>query len=66
MPRNVEIKAKIKSLQNTLDLASELCSGASPEIIKQHDSFFMSNHGRLKLREFPEANKFGIFPTKIT
>ncbi|KAI6182966.1 CYTH domain-containing protein [Aphelenchoides bicaudatus] len=57
MPRNVEIKAKIESLQTLLDTASKLCSGASAQIIKQHDTFFTSKVGRLKLREFPGDGK---------
>lgn len=54
MSRNVEIKAKIESLERLLDLASKLCgSGAEPQIIKQHDTFFNCKIGRLKMREFP-------------
>jgi hypothetical protein len=60
MPRNVEIKAKIKCLPTLLDTASKLCSGAKPQIIKQHDTFFTSKAGRLKLREFPGDEKVGL------
>lgn len=58
MPRNVEIKAKITCLQTLLDTASKLCSGAKPQVIKQHDTFFTSKAGRLKLREFPGVVSF--------
>ncbi|KAI6217431.1 CYTH domain-containing protein [Aphelenchoides besseyi] len=53
MPRNVEIKAKIEDLDSMLASGRRLCSGAEPQVIRQHDTFFVSKTGRLKLREFP-------------
>lgn len=51
MPKNVEIKARISDLQETLDRAA-LLSGEPPESIKQEDVFFHAPRGRLKLRFF--------------
>ena len=51
MPRNIEIKARIGSVEALLPKAQAVAGGA-PEIIHQDDTFFRVPHGRLKLREF--------------
>lgn len=55
MPRNIEIKARIASVEALLPRAQAL-AGAVPEIIVQDDSFFTVPHGRLKLREFADGS----------
>ena len=53
MPKNIEIKARIPSKQkveNYHNLLTQSCGQA--EIIHQHDTFFNTEKGRLKLREF--------------
>lgn len=54
MPRNIEIKARIASVEALLPRAQALAGGA-PELIVQDDSFFTVPHGRLKLREFADG-----------
>jgi predicted adenylyl cyclase CyaB len=51
MPRNVEIKARIDSVDALLAHAQPLADGP-PERIEQDDTFFHCAHGRLKLRDF--------------
>lgn len=51
MPRNVEIKAVVKNRDAILAAVANK-SDSQPETIVQHDFFFRSNQGRLKLREF--------------
>lgn len=51
MPRNVEIKARIDSVEAVLPHAAAV-SDSGPEYIRQDDTFFRCAHGRLKLREF--------------
>ena len=51
MPRNIEIKARIASVEGVLARACEVACNA-PELITQDDTFFTVPHGRLKLREF--------------
>ena len=55
MPRNVEIKAWLTDRAKACAIASDL-SGAEPEHIHQHDIFFRSPKGRLKLRLFPDGS----------
>ncbi len=55
MPRNIEIKARIDSVDSLLPLARALADGA-PLLIEQDDSFFHVAHGRLKLREFADGS----------
>lgn len=55
MPRNIEIKARIESVEALLPRAQALAGGA-PELIVQDDSFFNVPHGRLKLREFADGS----------
>lgn len=50
--RNVEIKAKVRDPE-VLKAKAKLLSKSEEEIvIKQHDTFFKSTTGRLKLRQF--------------
>jgi adenylate cyclase class IV len=49
--RNVEVKARIDSVEALLPIARALADGA-PERIEQDDTFFRCAHGRLKLRDF--------------
>lgn len=51
MPRNVEIKARLKNLDAVLAILARMSEGLS-QIIKQHDFFFHSDGARLKLRVF--------------
>jgi adenylate cyclase class IV len=55
MPRNIEIKARIESVEAVLPRAQALAGGA-PELLVQDDSFFTVPHGRLKLREFADGS----------
>ena len=56
MPSNVEIKARIDSVDALLPLARSISDGAPPELILQDDSFFDVPHGRLKLRVFGDGS----------
>ena len=56
MPRNIEIKARISSVEALLPRAEELAGGAAPQRIHQDDSFFSVPHGRLKLRQFEDGS----------
>lgn len=49
MPRNVEIKVRLSSLEATEDIARRI-SDSGPEILSQEDVFFPCESGRLKLR----------------
>ena len=51
MPRNVEIKARIDSIEALLPVAQALADGP-PQKIEQDDTFFACRQGRLKLRDF--------------
>ncbi len=55
MPRNIEIKARIASVE-TLRPRAEALAGAPAQLIVQDDSFFEVPHGRLKLREFADGS----------
>uniref|UniRef100_A0A914RIL3 CYTH domain-containing protein n=1 Tax=Parascaris equorum TaxID=6256 RepID=A0A914RIL3_PAREQ len=50
--RNVEIKAHIEDFEEYQEKASKLCGGQTPIVLFQHDIFFRSPRGRLKLRVF--------------
>jgi adenylate cyclase class IV len=54
MARNVEIKARIDSVEALLPAARALADGP-PELIAQDDTFFACPHGRLKLRDFGDS-----------
>ena len=60
MARNVEIKARIHDLKYCVSKAERL-SGAEPEIIRQEDTFFNCENGRLKLRILSKDNGVLIF-----
>ena len=49
MPRNIEIKARVRDFHVTKRRLEELVD-APVEIISQEDIYFQSSHGRLKLR----------------
>ena len=55
MPRNIEIKARIGSVEALLPMARAV-AGGTPEVIHQDDTFFRVPHGRLKLREFADGS----------
>jgi len=52
---NVEIKARIGSVEALLPRARALADGDA-ELIEQDDTFFAVPHGRLKLREFGDGS----------
>lgn len=54
MARNVEIKARIDSVDALLARALPLADGP-PERIEQDDTFFACANGRLKLRDFGDG-----------
>lgn len=54
MARNVEIKARVDSVDALLPLALA-CADGPPEYIAQDDTFFACAHGRLKLRVFADG-----------
>ncbi|XP_020293805.1 uncharacterized protein LOC109859704 [Pseudomyrmex gracilis] len=58
--RNVEIKARIRNIDDTISKA-ETVSDTSKTIIKQHDTFFKAKEGRLKLRKFEDGSAELIF-----
>ena len=51
MARNIEIKARIDSVEALLPRAQALADDP-PQIIEQDDTFFTCSNGRLKLRDF--------------
>jgi predicted adenylyl cyclase CyaB len=55
LPRNIEIKARIDSVEALLQVATTL-TGTQPTHIAQDDSFFDVPHGRLKLRQFADGS----------
>ncbi len=55
MARNIEIKARIASVDALLPVAQAL-AGAAPQLIEQDDCFFAVPHGRLKLRRFADGS----------
>jgi len=55
MPRNIEIKARIPTVEKMLPLARALADG-DMEVIDQIDTFFHVAHGRMKLREFADGS----------
>jgi adenylate cyclase class IV len=55
MPRNIEIKARIGSIDALLPRVRALADGAG-ECIDQDDTFFRVPMGRLKLREFADGS----------
>ena len=55
MARNIEIKARIASVEAVLARATSIADGA-PVVIDQDDTFFAVPHGRLKLRRFADGS----------
>lgn len=60
MPRNIEIKARLRDGDVCRRAAREL-AGREPETIVQDDLFFRVPSGRLKLRRFPDGSGELIF-----
>jgi adenylate cyclase class IV len=60
MPRNIEIKARIDSVEQLKPIAASLCGGDPVEIV-QDDTFFPCAAGRLKLRTFADGTGVLIF-----
>jgi adenylate cyclase class IV len=55
LARNVEVKARVTSIEALLPRARALASHDA-ELIAQDDTFFRVPHGRLKLREFADGS----------
>jgi adenylate cyclase class IV len=55
MPRNIEIKARIDSIEALLPRARAV-AGGEPRLIEQDDTFFHVPRGRLKLRQFTDGS----------
>lgn len=60
MPRNIEIKARIDSVEQLYPVAASLGGGDPVEIV-QDDTFFPCATGRLKLRAFSDGTGVLIF-----
>ena len=56
MPVNVEIKARIPSVEALLPVARALGDDEHPQLIHQDDTFFAVPQGRLKLRVFGDGS----------
>ncbi len=50
MPRNIELKARLASLDAAREIARQLAT-SSPSVERQKDTYFACRRGRLKLRE---------------
>ncbi len=55
VPRNVEIKARVSDLATLEGRVAALSTGG-PQQLVQHDTFFRTAGGRLKLRRFGDGN----------
>jgi predicted adenylyl cyclase CyaB len=55
VPRNVEIKARVRDLPALSQAVAAIADGA-PTLLLQDDTFFDSPRGRLKLRVFAEGS----------
>jgi adenylate cyclase class IV len=53
--RNIEIKARIRSVESVL-LRARAVAAREPLLIEQDDTFFTVAHGRLKLRTFADGS----------
>jgi len=60
MARNLEIKARIESVEALAPRAAAVAT-AGPSVIDQDDTFFRCESGRLKLRTFPNGSGELIF-----
>lgn len=56
MPNNIEIKARVNAVEATRQLVEKI-AGQAVKQFRQHDTFFVTAKGRLKLREF--SNRVG-------
>lgn len=54
MARNVEIKARLSSVEGVRRALASLASGP-PQVLQQVDTFFHVPQGRLKVRAFPDG-----------
>ncbi len=54
MPRNVEIKARVRDM-NAVRVRAAALSDAPAVVLEQEDTFFNVPDGRLKLRVFPDG-----------
>jgi len=54
VPRNIEVKARVASIDALLPRAREV-SGTAPVTLLQDDTFFAVPHGRMKLRQFADG-----------
>lgn len=63
MPSNIEIKARIRDLDE-IRLRAEQLSDSPVEAILQEDIFFNTSHGRLKLRVLSQDNGQLIYYTR--
>ncbi len=50
MPRNVEIKARVRDVADLRARVEQLSDDTPGEILNQEDTFYGTSHGRLKLR----------------
>ena len=60
MPRNVEIKARVRQPDRLLDAVLDLAD-KGPTVFAQDDTFFACPNGRLKLRAFSDGEGQLIF-----
>lgn len=60
MPRNIEIKARIESIETLVPIAAAIANEGPSEIL-QDDTFFTCESGRIKLRAFSEKEGELIF-----
>jgi predicted adenylyl cyclase CyaB len=60
MPRNIEIKARIDAIATLRPRAAAIAT-QGPVEIRQDDTFFRCNNGRLKLRDFGDGRGELIF-----
>jgi predicted adenylyl cyclase CyaB len=57
MARNVEVKARVRDIEK-LSARAESLAGEPAQVIEQHDTFFSTARGRLKLRRLgPEQGE---------
>jgi predicted adenylyl cyclase CyaB len=64
MPRNIEIKARIDSIDGVLPRVAALAD-QGPVEIDQDDTFFVCTNGRLKLRVFADQSGELIFYRRV-
>ncbi|MES2949881.1 MAG: class IV adenylate cyclase [Pseudomonadota bacterium] len=64
MPRNIEIKARIDSVEQLKPVAVSISDGEPVDIL-QDDTFFPCAEGRLKLRAFADGTGVLIFYQRV-